>query len=160
MIFISVGTQAKGFLRLLNAVEELIRKYNITEEVVAQIGNSKFQSDNIKCYPFVSENEFKEYVNNASLIITHAGSGALFSAIKTGKKVIAVARLKKYNEMIDDHQLELLDKLVEGGYILDGTESLEDAYKKIPDFIPRSNDFKNDIEESLTEAINGWLNQI
>lgn len=157
MIFISVGTQARGFIRLLNAVEELIRKYNITEEVVAQIGNSKFQSDRIKCYPFVSENEFKEYVNKASLIITHAGSGALFSAIKTGKKVIAVARLKKYNEMIDDHQLELLGKLVEGGYILDGTESLEDAYNKLPYFTPRSNDFKNDIVNSLTDTINSWL---
>lgn len=157
MVFISVGTQANGFLRLLNGVENLIKNFNISEEVVAQIGNTNFSSTRIKCYSFVSETEFKDYINKASLIITHAGSGALFNSIKTGKKVIAVARLKKYNEMVDDHQLELLGKLVEGGYILDGTESLEDAYNKLLDFTPRPLDFKNEIVNNLSITIDNWL---
>lgn len=157
MIFITVGTQPNGFLRLLNAVEDLIRKYNIQDEVVAQIGYSKFESSRIQCIPFTSEQNFKKYIQDSDVIITHAGSGALFNAIKFQKKTIAVARLHEFNEMADNHQLELLGKLVEGGYILDGTHSLEEAWKKLDSFTPRANDFHNEIIETLDNWIFNWM---
>lgn len=155
MIFITVGTQPNGFLRCLNAVEDLIKKYDIKEEVVAQIGYTKFESDRIKCIPFTGELEFKQYIKDSSVVITHAGSGALFNSIKSGKKIIAMARLHEYNEMADNHQLELLGKLVEGGYVLDGTYSLEEAWNKLDTFTPRPNDFENHI----IEAIDGWIRE-
>lgn len=119
MIFVTVGTQPNGFLRCLKEVEQLIEKYNITEEVVAQIGNTDFETDKFKTVRFTGENEFKEYIKNASVVITHAGSGAIFNSIKAGKKVIAMARLHDFNEMADNHQTELVKKLSEGGYIID-----------------------------------------
>ena len=125
MIFVTVGTQPNGFLRCLKEVEQLIEKYNITEEVVAQIGNTDFETDKFKTVRFTGENEFKEYIKNASVVITHAGSGAIFNSIKAGKKVIAMARLHDFNEMADNHQTELVKKLSEGGYIIDGTYSLD-----------------------------------
>ena len=79
MIFVTVGTQPNGFLRCLKEVEQLIEKYNITEEVVAQIGNTDFETDKFKTVRFTGENEFKEYIKNASVVITHAGSGAIFN---------------------------------------------------------------------------------
>ena len=48
MIFVTVGTQPNGFLRCLVEVERLIEKYNITEEVIAQIGNTDFKTDKFK----------------------------------------------------------------------------------------------------------------
>lgn len=157
MIFVTVGTQPNGFLRCLKEVETLIDKYNIKEEVVAQIGNTDFKTDKFKTIPFTGENEFKQYIKDASVIITHAGSGAIFNSIKAGKKIIAMARLHDFNEMADNHQTELIKKLSEGGYLIDGTYSLVDAWPKLEGFVPRENDFKCDIVPVLDKCIEDWL---
>lgn len=157
MIFVTVGTQPNGFLRCLKDVEKLIEKYNITEEVVAQIGHTDFKTTKFKTIPFIGENEFREYIKNASLVITHAGSGAIFNSIKAGKKVIAMARLHDFNEMADNHQTELIKKLADGGYIIDGTYSLIDAWPRLEGFVPRENDFKCNIVSVLDNWIKEWL---
>ena len=61
MIFVTVGTQPNGFLRCLKEVEKLIDTYGITEEVVAQIGHTEFETNKFKTIRFTGENEFKEY---------------------------------------------------------------------------------------------------
>lgn len=157
MIFVTVGTQPNGFLRCLKEVEALIVKYNISEDVIAQIGNTDFKTEKFRTIPFTGENEFKEYIKNASCVITHAGSGAIFNSIKAGKKVIAMARLHDFNEMADNHQTELVAKLVDGGYILDGTYSLEKAWERLPTFNPHPNDFKCEIVPVLDQWISGWM---
>lgn len=153
MIFVTVGTQPNGFLRCLKDVEKLIEKYNITEEVVAQIGHTDFKTTKFKTIPFTGENEFREYIKKASVVITHAGSGAIFNSIKAGKKVIAMARLHDFNEMADNHQTELIKKLAEGGYIIDGTYSLIDAWPRLEGFVPRENDFTSTIVPFLNQYI-------
>lgn len=157
MIFVTVGTQPNGFLRCLKEVEQLIDKYNITEEIVAQIGNTDFETNKYKTIRFTGENEFKEYIKNASVVITHAGSGAIFNSIKAGKKIIAMARLHDFNEMADNHQTELVKKLSEGGYIIDGTYSLIDAWPKLEGFVPRENDFQCNIVPVLDKWIQEWM---
>ena len=89
MVFITLGTQGNQFQRCLKMVEELIDELHPKQEFVAQLGNTKYKSDKIKCLDFVPEAEFKELIGKADIVITHAGSGALFSAIKQGKKAIA-----------------------------------------------------------------------
>jgi UDP-N-acetylglucosamine transferase subunit ALG13 len=81
----------------------------------------------------------------------------LFSAIKRQKKIIAVARLQKYGEMVDDHQTELVKKLTEEGYILDGTYSLKEAWDKLENFKPRQYDFHNTIGETIANWIDNDL---
>ncbi|MBR5824702.1 MAG: glycosyl transferase family 28 [Paludibacteraceae bacterium] len=159
MIFVTVGTQPNGFLRCLIEVENLIDKYNITEEIVAQIGHTNFVTTKFKTLPFTGENEFREYIKNASVVITHAGSGAIFNSIKAGKKIIAMARLHEFNEMADNHQTELIKKLAGDGYIIDGTYSLVDAWTKLEGFVPRENDFTNIIISSLDQYITKVFDQ-
>lgn len=149
MIFVTLGTQQIPFTRIMQMLEQLIIQKQIHDEVVVQAGYTDYETKNFKCVKFLKEEEFQEYIAKASIIITHAGSGALFSSIKSGKKVIAVARLCKYGEMIDDHQTELTHKLAEEGYILDGTKSIIDAWKNIENFEPRKNDFVCTISEVL-----------
>lgn len=157
MIFVPLGTQAMAFTRCLQMLDDMIQHYNITEEVIVQMGNSNYQSKNFKIIPFLPEEEFKQYIADASVIISHAGSGALFNAIKNHKKLIAVARLKQYHEMVDDHQTELVKKLSEGGYIIDGTHSLIDAWAKLGSFEPRENDFDCEIIKVIGIKLNEWL---
>ncbi len=153
MIFVVLGTQKNQFQRLLCMVEDLISSGLVNEPIIAQIGYTEYESKNFQTFKMVDESMFQQYVSEASVIITHSGSGALFSAIKKGKKIIAVARLSEYGEMIDDHQVELVRKLTEEGYILNGTYSIKDAWIKMQDFTPRSFDFSNTIVDVLRNCI-------
>ena len=157
MVFITLGTQGNQFQRCLKMVEELIDELHPKQEFVAQLGNTKYKTDKIKCLDFVPEADFKELIGKADIVITHAGSGALFSAIKQGKKAIAVARLHRYKEMTNDHQTELVRKLTEGGYILDGTNSIIDAWKRLESFTPRACDFICSLPEEIGKLIDNWL---
>lgn len=159
MIFVPLGTQAMDFSRCLKMLDEMIVHYHIREQVIVQMGNSTYKSKNFEVLPFVPEETFKGYIENASVVISHAGSGALFGAIKKGKKIIAVARLKQYHEMIDDHQTELTRKLSEGGYIIDGTYSLVEAWAKLDGFEPRKNDFQCTMVEELSGTLNEYLSE-
>lgn len=159
MIFVTVGTQPNGFLRCLQEVEKLIDTYHIEEEVVAQIGNTEFETTKFKTIPFTSVTEFDDLISKASVVITHAGSGAIFGSIKAGKKIIAMARLHDFNEMADNHQTELIKKLSEGGYLIDGTYSLVEAWPKLEGFVPRENDFKCEIVPTLDKWISNWLGE-
>lgn len=156
MIYITLGTQGADFSRCLKMVEQLIEEENIQDEVIAQVGNTAYRPKNMKCFEYVTETDYQKYIAEADVIVTHAGSGALFSCIKKGKKAIAVARLAKYGEMVNDHQTELVRKLTEGGYLLDGTYDVRDAWRKVKDFSPRENDFTCGISARIEEVLIEW----
>ncbi len=156
MIYITLGTQGNDFSRCLKMVEQLIETRSITDEIIAQVGNTRYRPKGVKCFEYVSEVDYQQYIEQADVIITHSGSGALFSSIKRGKKTIAVARLCKYGEMDDDHQTELVRKLTEGGYILDGTFSIIEAWDKLEGFIPRANDFECTIPDRIETLLSEW----
>lgn len=156
MIYITLGTQGADFSRCLKMVEQLIEEENIQDEVIAQVGNTAYRPKNMKCFEYVTETDYQKYIAEADVIVTHAGSGALFSCIKKGKKAIAVARLAKYGEMVNDHQTELVRKLTEGGYMLDGTYDMKDAWRKVKNFTPRENDFTCEIPARIENILTEW----
>ncbi len=136
MIYVSLGTQDKKFPRLLQEVDKLIDKGIIKDEVVAQIGQTKYESKNMKLYDYLSKEDVLKYMNESRFIICHGGVGTILDALKLNKKVIAVARLKLYKEHVNDHQLQIIREYTKLGYILDGTYDLEKAIFDVNDFIP------------------------
>ena len=118
MIFVTLGTQDKQFVRLIEAVN----KIDTDEQIVAQVGSTNCSKlklrDNIKIYDYLSDNEFDKYMNNARIIITHAGVGTIIKGLKLNKTMIVAARLKKYKEHVNDHQLQILDNFSKEGYII------------------------------------------
>lgn len=157
MIFITLGTQSCDFTRCLKMVEELLKAVDIQEPIIAQTGHTKYKPIGVQCLDFVTEEEYQKYINDASVVISHAGTGALFSSINKGKKVIAVARLQKFGEMIDNHQTEIVKKLNTEGHIIDGTDSILEAWKKLKDFTPKPCNFKNNIVEEIEKCIDFWI---
>lgn len=117
MIFVTLGSQKFQFDRLLRKIDELIDIGVITDEVFAQIGASTYIPQNYKYTRFVTRDEFADYIDRASLIVTHGGTGVIMGAVKKGKKVIAVPRLAKFGEHVDDHQLQLLHQFDDLGII-------------------------------------------
>ena len=136
MIYVSLGTQDKKFPRLLQEVDKLIDKGIIKDEVIAQIGQTKYESKNMKLYDYLSKEDVLKYMKESRFIITHGGVGTILDALKLNKKVIAVARLKLYKEHVNDHQLQIIREYTKLGYILDGTYDLEKAIFDVNEFIP------------------------
>ena len=117
MIFVCTGTQVYQFNRLLKELDRLVAEGKVTDEIFAQIGASDYKPQNYAYKEFLSSDEFKEYQDRASLIISHGGTGALIGASKKGKNIIAVPRLGKYGEHTDDHQLQVVNVLEKEGYV-------------------------------------------
>lgn len=133
MILVTVGTQKQSFDRIFDLVRNSKELKN--EKLIFQRGYTKCNnSKRIKVFDFIPLEEMEEYISKSDLIISHGGVGTIFSAIKKGKKVIAVPRLSKYGEHINDHQIEICEELEKEGYILyykDGIDKFDDLVKKV-----------------------------
>ena len=55
MILITLGTQDKQFTRLLESVQKEIDKGNIKDEVVVQVGHTKFESKDMEIFDLKRE---------------------------------------------------------------------------------------------------------
>ena len=133
MIFITLGSQKFQFNRLLIAIDDLIEKGIITEKVFAQIGYSNYKPKNYSFKQFLDREEFVDREAKADIVITHGGTGAIIGAVKKGKKVIAVPRLAKFGEHVDDHQLQLIAQFKNQNLIcgLNNCDELENALKYV-----------------------------
>lgn len=150
MIFVTLGTQDKQFKRLLDAIEEL----NINEKIIAQTGSTKFESNKMEIYKYLTPEKFEEYMKEARIIITHAGVGTIIEGLKLNKKMIVAARMKKYKEHVNDHQLQILNTFESAGYIiaLRDFNKLEDAIsmKFIPKkFVSNNKNFINLLDTEI-----------
>ena len=87
----------------------------------------------------LSSEELSKWIERADTVITHGGVGSIITAILKDKKVIAVPRLKKYNEHVNDHQLDIIDSFSEMGYILGihDVKEIDEALKKVKEFKPK-----------------------
>ena len=125
MIFVTVGTQDVPFDRLIRAVERELEKGTIKEEVIVQCGCTKVKSKKMKMVNLMEMEEFKRTIKNASVIISHGGVGTIIDSLNANKVVIVCPRLAKYKEHANDHQLQIVKKFSEDGYII----PLKDANK-------------------------------
>lgn len=159
MIFVTLGSQKFQFDRLLKKLDELIEKGVITEPVTAQIGASNYLPKHFEYVRFMDREQFAKTMDECEIVVTHGGTGVIITAVKKGKKVIAVPRLAMYGEHVDDHQLQLLQQFDElqiicACYDLD---LFEEFYKGI-----REREFRTYVSNThvIIESIEGYLKEI
>ena len=139
LILVTLGTNDKSFVRLIQKIEDLIVRGIIKEEVVVQAGYTKYETEHMKIFDLIPMDKFQDLMENCSLLITHGGVGTIISGLTKDKKVIAIPRLKKYGEHVNDHQLQIIENFSESGYILAAyeVEDLEDVLSKVIEFEPQ-----------------------
>ena len=139
MIFVILGTQDKKFTRLLIEIDRLIDKRVIQDKVIVQAGyTSDYESSNMKIFDLINKDEFDKIIKDTDLLITHGGVGAILTGLKYGKKIIAIPRLKKYKEHVNDHQIQIVENFNAEGYIIGSDiDNLEENILKINDFKPK-----------------------
>ena len=148
MILVILGTQDKPFTRLLEALDVQKKAGLIKDEILVQAGCTKLETDSMKLFDLLPIDEFDTLINDADVIITHAGVGSILSALKKGKKVIACARLAQYGEHTNDHQLQIQEEFAQKGYLI----SCED-FSRIHEIIDNLDEFKPNPYISTTENV-------
>jgi len=103
------GTHNQGFDRLIKAVDDFSESFN--EKVLIQTGNSKIKPKNCEWKKFFVPSEIEKKIKESSVVITHAGAGSIINSLKNKKPTIVVPREKKFNEHVNNHQIELAEVL-------------------------------------------------
>lgn len=151
MIFLTVGSQKFQFNRLLKEIDRLVEEKKITEKVFAQTGYSDYEPKNYSYKKFLDRDEFSNIMSRCDKVITHGGTGAIIGAVKQGKKVIAVPRLAKYGEHVDDHQLQIIEQFRDMNLIIgiDKCEEMKDMLNGLSEV--RLNSYKSNTTNIINE---------
>ena len=106
MIFVTVGTHEQPFDRLLKAIDDLKRDGIITEEVIIQSGYSTYVPKYCKWEKLIPYKDMIKNVENARIVITHGGPASFIMPLQIGKIPVVVPRQRKFNEHVNNHQVE------------------------------------------------------
>lgn len=118
MIFAVLGTQKFQLNRLLIQLDQAIEDGFIQEEVFAQIGNSDYFPRHFSYKDFMNKEDFDAQVEKSDVLITHSGVGSIISGLKSNRPIIVFPRLRKFQEHVDDHQLDIAQAFEKKGYVL------------------------------------------
>lgn len=104
------------FDRLVSAVDEWAHQSG-RNDVFAQIGDSVLKPQHIRWEPFLEPPRFRQVAQESSVIIAHAGTGSILTAMELGKPVIVMPRRGELLETRNDHQVETAKRFRELGRI-------------------------------------------
>lgn len=138
MIFITLGTQDKSFIRLLEEIDRLCEIGQIHETIVVQGGYTKFHSKYMQIFDYVGRDQFESYMQDCRILVTHGGVGSILSGLQHQKKVLAVARLSRYDEHENDHQLQIVGEFSKRHYIVgcNDAAAIRDKWQELAEFTP------------------------
>ena len=108
MIFVTVGTQLP-FERLIQAMDR--HAASLVEPVVAQTAEH-CRCNNLFVEPFMSAERYAKVIEEARLVVAHAGIGTVLAARDAGVPVILVPRRAELGEHRNDHQAATVRQLM------------------------------------------------
>jgi beta-1,4-N-acetylglucosaminyltransferase len=159
MIFVTVGNDFRSFDRLLKRMDEIAPA--LPEEVIIQRGYSRFRPVNARSFDFVSMEKAIEYIKASRLVVSHAGIGTIMLCKEYGIPMIILPRRKRFQEHINDHQIEIVGALEERKdeniYIVYDEHRLKekvmDVLERAPRYAPMGNAAKSNLIRTIREFI-------
>lgn len=157
MIFVTVGMHHQPFDRLLQTMDEVAR--NSGEEVLMQRGCSTYVPQYARYFDFDTNQRLVELTREAQVIVCHAAVGTILLALLEGKPAVIVPRLKKFEEVFDDHQLQIAEALDIAGMAVAVYEptpqNLEAAILKAKQ-LQYDNSRSTQLVRELEKQLDGW----
>ena len=162
MIFVTVGSRNYPFDRLFKKLDELYEKGELTEPMFAQTGTSAYKPKHYEYKEFITQDEFLEKVKESDIVVSHGASGSIMKALNEGKKVIAVTRLEKYGEHINDHQIQNNEAFSSNNYVLMADLELDDlgeCFRKIYEGRDGTVPWENKDPMSIVNMIDNFIQE-
>ncbi|MDE7120410.1 MAG: glycosyl transferase family 28 [Muribaculaceae bacterium] len=115
MIFATMGTQLPfdRFLKMLDQVAPQLGG----EEIVAQVIADSYRPVNFAPRGFIAPAEFASLVEQARVVVAHAGMGTIITALDARKPIVVVPRQASLGEHRNEHQLATANRLGALGYV-------------------------------------------
>ncbi len=158
MIFLTVGTQFP-FDRLVKAVDQAVGQNGVDEKIFAQIGISSYQPCSFDAVPSMEKDVFDRHIHEASAIIGHAGMGTITMALENHKPLLIMPRLKKYGEVVNDHQIAIAREFEKFGHLLVAytEDEIPEKIKLLKSFVPRPRKVQT---KAVIDRISRFLNEL
>ena len=184
MIFVSLGTQDKPFNRIIDYILKLKEEIKELEdiEIVFQIGQTKLSEEeknkieklnektneekvsekinkeekNITVFNMLKPEDMKQYIINASIVVTHAGVGTIMECIEHNKDIIVLPRKEENGEHVNNHQEEIAFEMEKNG-LLYKVDTYEKMQEIVIELIKNSNNKKEKKYISNNEKFNDML---
>ncbi|MFV0557792.1 MAG: glycosyltransferase [Enterococcus sp.] len=118
MIFVTVGTHEQQFNRLIKAIDQLKKENIIEDEVFIQSGYSDYQPQYCEFKEIIAYDEMENYIKKADIVVTHGGPASFMKVLSVGKSPVVVPRQLAFQEHVNNHQLDFVEKVIEKGYPL------------------------------------------
>ncbi|MDX7952583.1 glycosyltransferase [Lichenihabitans sp. Uapishka_5] len=123
MIFVTVGVQLP-FDRLIEAMDRWAGERGRTD-VVAQAGSSAYRPQHLTLRKTLAPAEFRRIVEEAELVVAHAGMGSIITALELGKRIVVMPRRADLGEHRNDHQLSTARYMAEQNLVTVAPDATE-----------------------------------
>jgi UDP-N-acetylglucosamine transferase subunit ALG13 len=153
VIFATVGSHPTyKFERLLRALE------GVEEDLVVQYGPGEPPRNATVAVPWMAFEEIIANMERADRVVSHAGVGTILCAVQLGLVPVVFPRLKRFDETVDDHQLDLARRLAMTGkvVVVEDGEALATAIATTP---PRGAAADDGSGAALIGAVRAELHQ-
>jgi UDP-N-acetylglucosamine transferase subunit ALG13 len=90
----------------------------------------------------------------ASAVVCHAGVGSIMTAIAHGHTPVVIPRLRRYDEHVDDHQLQIAEEFEREGLVIAVRESqdLGDAVWRARELPRREREDSSRLRHAVVDA--------
>lgn len=124
---VAVGTHSDQFDRLLRAVDEAVERGALPGPVTAQVGSCGYTPRSFTATKWLTPDELEAAVARSQVVVCHGGSGIVSAALRVGHRPLVMARLARHHEHVDDHQLQLVEKLGDLGLVVPVRGSIDET---------------------------------
>ena len=138
MIIVTVGTHEQPFNRLLQCIDKLVEDGTITEDVLIQAGYSTYEPKYCNWQKLFSYKEMEKNVAYARIVITHGGPSSFIMPLQMGKTPIVIPRKSKFNEHVNNHQVEFSHAVADRMgtiIVVEDTEMLGETLKNYDEIV-------------------------
>lgn len=158
LLFATVGATLP-FDRLVQMVADLKAAGEIPERVIIQVGHGGAAPDGLETHESLSFDEMQSHLSDADIVVCHAGTGSLITALRAGCRTVAVPRKRDLKEVYDDHQFEIAESFAARGLIevAHDKAQLANALKRVRDRPPVAAAFDHSkLSEFLNRKLGAW----
>ena len=117
-VFVTLGTRAEPFPRLIQAVEALIKDGAIKHKVIVQAGSTLYSPGLFEAFDYCPPEKIDDLIRRSYFVITQESAGIVTKCLKLRTKFVVMPRDYAFCELParSDMKEDLQEKLKEMGY--------------------------------------------
>ncbi|WP_188118722.1 glycosyltransferase [Natrinema hispanicum] len=149
---------SQGFRRLVEGADQIAAAH--PEDFLIQLGETDYHPENADSVDILPPKEHNNLFREATLVVGHAGTGTLLTAMQNDTRLVLFPRNSECDEVFDDHQIHHVNGWSDQ-LNLTVTHSIEDLESVVhsPEKVPNlSDEMSGELTESIGQIIKEEVN--